>query len=149
ALRWGNSYPLMCTDTNEGIDCDHWIGGRRWYSFRRDTGKLFRILTMDSGNPHALPILGSYYFAHIPTFRRGATSNSSQELHERIRKGAVRQGAGFPKNDMLTQEDIQRAMKEPLASASCTLQDIQAVLPGFFPRPNGVPLPSWTDRLYI
>jgi hypothetical protein len=150
ALRWGNRYPLMCTDTNpEGIDCDHWIGGRRWYSFRRDTGKLFRILTMDSGNPQALPILGSYYLANIPTFRRGAASNGSRELLERIRKGAVRPVAGFPNNDMLTQEDIQRAMKDPLASASCTLQDIQTVLPGFIPKPAGVPLPSWTDRLYI
>jgi hypothetical protein len=150
ALRWGNSYPLMCTDTSpEGIDCDHWIGGRRWYSFRRDTGKLFRILTMDSGNPQALPILGSYYLANIATFRRCAVSNSSQELHERIRKGPVRPVASFPKNDMLTQEDIQSAMKDPLASASCTLQDIQAVLPGFVPKPAGVPLPSWTDRVYI
>ena len=57
-LMWGNKYPLMCTDTKpKGIDCDHWGDGRIWYAFRRDTGNLFRILTMDSSNPERLPIL--------------------------------------------------------------------------------------------
>ncbi len=45
---------------------------------------------------------------------------------------------------MLTQEDIHRAMADPLASASCTLRDMQAVLPGFIPKPAKVRLPSWT-----
>jgi hypothetical protein len=90
ALRWGNRYSLMYTDTNpKGIDCDHWIGGRTWYSFRRDTRKLFRILTMDSSNPQAVPILGSYYLANIPTFRPEGLSDSSHELIGRIQKGAV------------------------------------------------------------
>jgi hypothetical protein len=154
-LRWGNRYPLMCTDTNpQGIDCDHWIGGRKWYAFRRDTGKLFRILTMDSANPHALPILGSYYLANIPTFSpTRVLSDSSHKLIERIRHGDV-QGAtcGVTRdpNPMKTQEDIHRAMACPLASASCTPEDIQAVLPGFVvPKPGAVPLPTWPYQLYI
>ena len=150
ALRWGNRYPLMCTNTHpEGIDCDHWIGGGTWFAFRRGTDKLFRILTMDSSNPLALPIVGSYYLANIPTFRPGAVSDSSQDLIQRIREGAVLPGRDL-QNDMLTQEDIQRAMADPLASASCTPEDIKKVLPGFVvPKPDGVPLPSWPDRLYI
>jgi hypothetical protein len=153
ALRWGNRYPLMCTDTNpEGIDCDHWIGGRSWYSFRRDTGKLFRILTMDSSNPQAVPILGAYYLANIPTFRPGVLSRSSHELIERIRKGDVQGMAGGVNpdpNPMVTQQDLHRAMASPLASKSCTVEDIQKVLPGFAPMPAEVPLPVWTDRVYI
>jgi hypothetical protein len=154
ALRWGNRYPLMCTDTKpEGIDCDHWIGGRTWYSFRRDTGKLFRILTMDSSNPQAVPILGSYYLANIPTFRPGGLSDSSHELIGKIRKGAVEGvscGVTRDPNLMITQEDIHRAMACPLASESCTLGDIQEVLPGFsVPKPDGVELPTWPKQLYI
>jgi hypothetical protein len=153
ALRWGNRYSLMCTDTNpEGIDCDHWIGGRTWFAFRRDTGKLFRILTMDSSNPLALPILGSYYLANIPTLSPGDLSHSSYALIERIRKGDVQGVRGYltpASNPMITQEDIHQAMAYPLASASCTLKDIQAVMPGFIPKPDGVPLPRWTKRLYL
>jgi hypothetical protein len=150
ALRWGNRYPLMCTDTNrKGIDCDHWIGGRSWYAFRRDTGHLFRILTMESSNPQGLPILGSYYLANIPTFCPGAASYETHELIQRIRQGDVVPGPSSLMNEMLTQQDIHRAMYDPLASASCTPQDIQAVLPGFIPMPAGVPLPRWTDRVYI
>jgi hypothetical protein len=154
ALRWGNRYPLMCTVSHpEGIDCDHWIGGRTWYSFRRDTGKLFRILTMDSSNPQAVPILGSYYLANIPTFRPGVLSASSHELIARIRKGAVQGVSGGVTRDpnlMITQEDIHRAMANPLAAESCTLGDIQKVLPGFsVPKPDEVQLPNWPEQLYI
>jgi hypothetical protein len=50
---------------------------------------------------------------------------------------------------MITQEDIQRAMAYPLASAPCTPKDIEKVLPGFSTRPDRLKLPRWTDKVYI
>jgi hypothetical protein len=148
-LTWGNRYPLMCTDTNpKGIDCDHWTDQRNWYAFRRETGTLFRILTMDPTNPLLLPILGSYYIANIPTFRPYTVSDSSQELIYSIREGDL-QGVTSDPNPMITQQDIHRAMADPLACARCTLREIQALLPGFIPKPTGVVRPSWPHRLYI
>ncbi len=148
-LAWGNMYPLMCTDSHpEGIDCDHWTDQRNWYAFRRETGNLFRILTMDPTNPLLLPILGSYYLANIPTFRPNTVSESSHELIHWIRKGAV-QSAPSDSNPMLTQQDIQRAMANPLACARCSLREVQALLPGFIPRPAGVARPNWPYQLYI
>src|SRR4051794_24139936 len=76
---WGNSYPLMCTDTNkEGIACDHWLlplpgppGHGTWCTFRRNTGQLFRILMVDSTNPLMLPIIGSFFMTNVPGFANG------------------------------------------------------------------------------
>ena len=49
---------------------------------------------------------------------------------------------------MVTQEDIQRALAAPLASAPCTLQQIQALVPGLVPAPGGS-LPVWSDQTFI
>lgn len=148
-LRWGNKYPLMCTDTNpEGIHCDHWTDPQSWYAFRRHSGHLFRILTMNPLNPLGLPILGAYYLANVPTFRPHAVSEGSHELIHAIRKGAAQSVASYP-NTMITQEQIQQAMADPLASARCTLPEIQRVLPGFIPKPDHVHLPRWTNGTYV
>jgi hypothetical protein len=142
---WGNRYPLMCTDTHpQGIDCNHWTDSQGWYAFRRYD--LFRILTVDSANPRRLPILGSFYIVNIPTFTRDEVSDSSKQLMQMIKKGPVHPADYW--NPMLTQQDIHRAMARPLVCASCTPQDIQAVLPGFIARPDVQP-PRWTDKVYI
>ncbi|MGH8065227.1 MAG: hypothetical protein ACRERE_08305 [Candidatus Entotheonellia bacterium] len=39
-------------------------------------------------------------------------------------------------------------MAKPLASASCTLPQIQALIPGIRPTPSA-PLPQWTDQTFI
>jgi hypothetical protein len=148
-LMWGNKYPLMCTDTNPtGIDCDHWTDQQNWYAFRRGTGHLFRILTMEPKNPLLLPILGSYYIANIPTFRPNTVSESSQKLIYSIGEGAA-QGVTSDSNPMITQRDIHQAMADPLASAKCTLREIEELLPGFTPMPAEVVIPSWPYQLYI
>jgi len=148
-LVWGNRYPLMCTDTNPyGIDCDHWTEGRGWYAFRRDTGNLFRILQMQSSNPQLLPILGSFFIANIPTLNPNIVSSASRDLVEKIRQGAA-QPVTSDVNQMVTQPQIHQAMAQPLASARCTPQDLQTVLPGFIPMPARVPLPAWTNGVYI
>lgn len=154
--RWANTYPLMCTDTNpQGIASNHWVvpspgsvDHGSWYSFRRDTGTLFRIFMMDSTNPWMMPILGSYYIANLPTLTAGPISQSTTDVIQQIRTGVVTAKAEYW-NPMVTQQDIQRAMAYPIASATCTPKDIQAILPGFSAMPSGIPLPRWTDSTYI
>jgi len=147
--QWGNTYPLM------GIDCNHWVvptpgpaDHGSWYTFRDDTSNLFRIFMMDSTNPLMIPILGSYYIANLPTFTPDATSDETGAVLRRIQNGQVKSKDDYW-NPLVTQEDIQRAMASPLASAPCTLGDIQAVIPGFTAMPSGVTTPVWSDQTYI
>ena len=148
--QWGNTYPLM------SIDSDHWVlptpgapDHGSWYTFRRDTGNLFRIFMMDSTNPLMVPILGSYYITNIPTFTPNSVSVETTAIVNRIRSRELTAQSAAYWNPLVTQEDIQRAMSSPLASARCTLEDIQAVIPGFTPLPAGVTPPSWNYRTYI
>jgi hypothetical protein len=153
---WGNAYPLMCSAANQkGIACRHWVlqtpgdtSHGTWCSFRQDTGNLFRMFLMDSNNPLMVPILGSYYIANLPTFTPNKVSTETQELITKIQAGGT-----IPKpdywNPLVTQQDLQRAMAVPLASASCSVKEIQAIIPGFTAVPSGVPLPVWSDRTYI
>ena len=154
---WGNRYPLMCTDTKpEGIDCDHWVIATpgpqadhgSWYSVLRNSGQIFRVLTMDSTNPVMLPFVGAYYMVNFASFEKGVTGKS-KELLEAIKSGRAVSEPGYW-NPLVTQQDVMRAFESPIASAECTLEDIQEVLPGFtaWPRPEP-PFPNWSDRLYI
>jgi hypothetical protein len=149
---WGNSYPLMCTDTNkEGIACDHWLlpspgppGHGTWCTFTRNTGQLFRILMVDSTNPLMLPIVGSYFMTNVPGFANGV-SRRAESLMQSIKKAKPRDYW----NPMVTQQDVQRAMAYPLASAPCTPNDIDAVISGFSAVRSGAGLPSWSDNTYV
>lgn len=149
--QWGNVYDLM------GFACDHWVvptpgssDHGSWFAFRRDTGHLYRMFMMDSTNPLMLPVIGSYYIANFPTFASGVDlSESTRSTIEQIRNGAARSPAAGYWNPMVTQEDIQRAMASPLAQSSCTLADIQSVIPGLVPMPIDVPTPTWSDQTYI
>jgi hypothetical protein len=152
---WGNSYPLMCTSNNPtGVACDHWVLPTRgasdhgsWLSFRRDTGNIFRVFAMDSTNATLIPVLGSFYIANLPSMSTGIT-DETEKLLGRIRNGESKPVKEFW-NPLVTQEDIHRAMAFPLAYASCTIADMQAVIPGFVPVPPSVPLPQWTNKTYI
>lgn len=134
--------------------CDHWVlptpdtpTHGSWYSFRRDSGNLYRVFTFDNNNPRLLPVLGSYYLAHVPRFTAGEDA-ALQSLLEAVKSGTAA-SAGAYVNSLLTQRDIQAAMTKPLASAPCTLAQIQAVIPGYVPSPDGATLPVWTDKTYI
>ncbi|HEY1648917.1 MAG TPA: hypothetical protein VGF96_13125 [Terracidiphilus sp.] len=154
---WGNRYPLMCTDRNpRGIDCDHWViptAGTQtdhgsWYSVRRDTGQIFRVFTFDTNNPMMLPFLGAYYLVNFASFQKGV-SRESKKLLKNVKAGrAVNHPAYW--NPLVTQQDVQRAFKFPIASAKCTIEDIQKVLPGFTAEASPkTPLPTWSNKLYI
>jgi len=151
---WGNSYPLMCTDTNKnGIECDHWLlpspgppGRGSWYAFRKHTPQLFRVLMLDSTNPLMLPILGSYFIANLPTFTQGVSDATKFRIEGIKTKRA--KGRRHFWNPMVTQQDIQRAMASPLAWADCTPNDIERVIPGFTAVQSGAGLPSWSDNTY-
>lgn len=151
---WGNSYPLMCTDTNRmGIECDHWLlsspgppGRGSWYAFRRETGQLVRILMLESTNPLMLPVLGSYFITNLPTFAEGVSATAKSRM------GSIKRKHAKPRHDywnpLVTQQDIQRAMAFPLASARCTPSHIEAVIPGFTAVESDAGLPSWSANTY-
>lgn len=143
-----------------GTSCDHWVlpappDGQipphgSWYSFRED-GRLFRIFTFDSKNTVKLPILGSYYFAHIPTFASldGPPDHLAATV-EAVRRATPESAAPGFANDLLTQNQIQSLMANPLSPpATCTPADLQALIPGFVAAPSGVTLPVWADQTAI
>ena len=147
--QWGNAYPLM------GIDSAHFViptpgstDHGSWYAFRRDTGNLFRVFMMDSHNPLMIPILGSYYIANLPTFTAESISDDTKTVMQQVQSHQAVPRADYW-NPLITQEDIHRAMAFPLASASCTPVDLQAVIPGFTPVPAGVAPPVWSNQTYI
>jgi len=100
------------------------------------------------GNPLMIPVLGSYFIANLPTFSAGKVSDTATLLMKRIRNGDATARASYW-NPMITQQDIHRAIASPLSSATCTPQDLQAVIPGFNASPARVALPRWTDKTYI
>jgi hypothetical protein len=154
---WGNRYPLMCTDRQpNGIDCDHWVittpGAQAdhgsWYSVRRDSAQICRVFTMDSTNPIMLPFIGAYYMANFASFQ-ARVSKETEELLQTVKAGRLANEFKYW-NPLVTQQDIMRAFAFPLASATCTVEDIQEVLPGFTASPRPLPpLPTWSNRLYI
>jgi len=153
--QWGNRYPLMCTDTNPlGIECDHWViptpglfDHGSWYTFRKDTGNLFRIHTMDTCNPMMIPILGSYFIANLPSVQPGISEDTDQ-LVGRLIAGSTIERPGYW-NPLITQEEIQHAVASPISVAACTLEEIQGIIPGFSPASPGTPLPEWSHNTYI
>jgi hypothetical protein len=145
--QWGIAYPVL------GSACNHWVvptpgssDHGTWFAFLQD-GALFRLFNLDATNPLMIPVLGSYYIANVPTFVSGPVDAATQDLRARV-KHATAPAQGYW-NPLVTQEDIQRAMATPLASAPCTRQQIQDVIPGFVPTPSGVPLPVWSEQTYI
>jgi hypothetical protein len=151
---WGNSYPLMCTEKNKkGFECDHWLlpspgppGRGSWYAFRKDTGRLFRILMLDSTNPLMIPILGSYFIANLPTFTQGISAKAKSRISS-IKKRHAKSRCDYW-NPMVTQQDIQRAMAFPLAYTPCTATDIERIIRGFTAVQSGTGLPRWSDNTY-
>lgn len=85
-------------------------------------------------------ILGSYYLANVPTFTSGGVSGEELSVMRSVqsRLSATTSTTHTP---LVTQEDIQTELANPLASAPCSLEQIQALIPGFVPGPTGAPLP--------
>lgn len=149
--HFGNRWPIM------GLACDGWVvptsnGGQEpdhgsWYSFRGDRDELYRIFTFDSDNPCRIPILGSYYLANVAAFVPGSAPDAVHQVLQTIMGNDAGRVEEYS-NILLTQQDVQRAMADPLAVAPCTPQQIEKLIPGFAVAPGGA-LPEWTDRTYI
>ena len=149
---FGGNWPIM------GFGCDNWVlptpnGSQApdhgsWYSFREDTAGLYRIFTFDSSNPQLIPILGSYYLANFNSFTPAGDTSALASLVKTVKSGTAKAAPGFA-NPLVTQEDIQSAMANPLASDPCTLADLQSLIAGFVPAPSNVPIPQWTNQTFI
>jgi hypothetical protein len=142
--RYGNTWEIM------GTACDGWViptdqEHGSWYSFRTDTGNLSRIFTFDTDNPASIPILGSYYLANVAAF---AAQASSEDLQAYVQSTTAMEASATFANPMVTQQDVQRALAAPLSCAPCSVQQIQALIPGLVPTPGGT-LPVWSDKTYI
>jgi hypothetical protein len=120
-----------------------------WYSMNSNSSGIgwpWRVLNLDNNNPVGIPILGSYYLAYLPGFRATGPLNLPGLIQ------GIPNYSGNAPSPMVSQRDIQTAMANPLASAPCTLADIQAVIPGIShpsvqPPPSS--LPQWTNKTYI
>lgn len=143
---YGNSWPIC------GFETDGWViptanqpsvpAHGTWYSMMSGTGNLWRVLNLDNSNPVNVPFLGSSYLAYLPGFQATEPLNLMSLL-----TGSPL--AGNPPSPMVSQRDIQTALANPLASAPCTMPQIQAVIPGInFPATQPT-LPAWTDQTFI
>lgn len=102
---------------------------------------------MDSANPMMLPLLGAYFIANFESFKTGV-SKESKKLLETVKAGGTVHRRRYW-NPMVTQQDVHRALAFPITFAKCTSKDIQKVLPGFTATPPQIPLPTWSDKLFI
>ena len=142
--RYGNTWPIM------GAKCDGWVIPTNqeygsWYSFATATGELSRIFTFDTDNPVSIPILGSYYLANVAAF---AAQAPSEDLPAYLESTVATEVSATFSNLMVTQQDVQSALAAPLSSAPCSVQQIQALIPGLVPKPGGT-LPVWSDQTFI
>ncbi|HVE67591.1 MAG TPA: hypothetical protein VNB64_03315 [Solirubrobacteraceae bacterium] len=149
--RYGNTWPIMGTMTDGWVLPTPSAGGSpdhgSWYSFTQ-SGELFRIFTFDSDNPVRLPILGAYYLANLPAFSAQEPDEETLAFARALANGSAPSEAAELSNPLVTQEDLQGALASPLVSHTCTVEQIQAVIPGLVPTPSA-PLPVWTDKTYI
>ena len=150
---FGNQWPLSGAATNGWVIAtpaqpDIPAHGT-WFSLDAATGALARVLNLDSDNPQKIPVLGACYFATIASFAEQPQSGRKRAMRELAARAKTSPGV-IPPSLMVTQRDLQTAFANPIASAPCTLADIQAVLPGLSGPPGpSAPLPQWSDKVYI
>jgi hypothetical protein len=133
-----------------GRACDAFAGRSHatagtWYWFDAGSGDLARIMNIDPANDFQVPILGAYYLVDIPQLRTLSTSN----LADVYRLCAQASPPAAPPWSIVTLPEILAAMAAAPAGASspCTLQQIQALVPGIHPATGGMHPPSWTHRV--
>ena len=120
-----------------------------WYSLRSEDRILWRVLNVDLNNPLNVPILGAYFMVNVSNYTPLPAYLLPPPFVKMLREGKGKAVAGA-QSPLVTQRDIQNAMANPIFSASCTLQQIQALVPGITPPPTPMPpLPAWTDQVYI
>ena len=117
-----------------------------WYWFNSGADRLARIMNIRTENDFQVAVLGAYYLVDFPSFRR-LPSSTLGRLHEFCSRSATRATAG---SDMLTLQDILTAMGAPPSGSQikCTLQQIQALIPGISCPTRAFAPPSWTNRVH-
>ena len=117
-----------------------------WYWFDSGADRLARIMNIRTENDFQVAVLGAYYLVDFPSFRR-LPSSTLGRLHEFCSRSATRATAG---NGMLTLQDILTAMGAPPSGSQikCTLQQIQALIPGISCPTRAFAPPSWTNRVH-
>jgi hypothetical protein len=117
-----------------------------WYWFDSGADRLARIMNIRLDNDFQVAVLGAYYLVDFPSFRRLSSSNLGR-VHEFCSRSATHATAG---SRMLTLPDILTAMGAPPSGsqAKCTLQEIQALIPGISYPTRAVAPPSWSNRVH-
>jgi hypothetical protein len=117
-----------------------------WYWFDSGSDRLARIMNITTENDFQVAVLGAYYLVDFPSFRRLPSSNLGQ-VHEFCSRSAMPAPANSP---MLTLPDILSAMGAPPSGSQtrCTLQQIQALIPGISCPTRALPPPSWSNRVH-
>lgn len=113
--------------------------------FDSATGALARLMNVDAGNDFGLAILGAYYIVDFPSFKELTSSNLSKVYSLCAQAKAVAAAA----NPLLTLRDILSVMASPPSGSqiSCTVAQIQSLIPGIAQAPAGTNPPSWTNRV--
>jgi hypothetical protein len=116
-----------------------------WYWFDSGTDNPARIMNIDGGNDFQIAVLGAYYLADLPTFR-GLSSSTLADVYKLC---STATSLPTPPSPMLTLSDILNAMAAPPAGSQmqCTLNQIQALIPGISRSAGAVTPPSWTNRV--
>ena len=146
--RFGNAWSISGIMTDGwAVPMDDPLTRSSWFSFPRDNSRLMRLLNIDCGNPLGIPVLGAFFLAHVAEFKASA-SRELEDLCEAV--ASAPQGKAALNNPLVTQRDIQAAMANPLSEATCTVAQIQSLIPGLSPPPARPPgFPQWTDKTFI
>jgi hypothetical protein len=115
-----------------------------WYWFDNGSNHLARIMNIDIRNDFAVAVLGAYYLVDVPTFQPSAASNLGE-----VYRRCPHAGGRPPLRPMVTLTDLLTAMAAPPSGAqiSCSLKQIQALIPGISCPVRAIKRPAWTNRV--
>src|ERR1043165_687520 len=131
-----------------GRSC-HFFSGRAsakagtWYSFDSATKNIGRIMNVEATNDFKVAILGADYFVDFANVQQ----ISQPALTEVLKKCPT--GTPAAASAMVTLADIVRAMAAPPSGSqiSCTLGQIQSLIPGLSSPSGSIKPPAWTNKV--
>lgn len=116
-----------------------------WFYFDNASGNLGRLMNVDSSNDFGIAVLGAFYFAEVSSFQAGV-SGGLKNIYNSLPQGNTITGP----SPMRTQTDLLTAMSTPPSGAkqvTCTISQIQSVIPGIASAPSGIVPPAWTNQV--
>ena len=116
-----------------------------WYWFDAGSNNLARIMNVDSRNDFQIAVLGAHYLADLTAVEQPASSMLG-EVHKLCTQATVGPG---PVSPMVTLPDLLNAMAAPPSGSQvrCTVNQIQALIPGISAAKGSVSPPSWTNKV--